>query len=132
MANSPNEATEKNAAQTAPPPAGAELEVTAKDVLGKVDTATNDVGNRVKYLLGHIYPGMSENQANFIRQELSAEANRLLAMGKDPSQPIPVGFPDPNTALPVPDKEPAPEKEEKPAKDEKAKKKSAQWFPVRF
>lgn len=60
-----------------------------KDLLTKIDAATTDVGNVLKDLRDKVGVGMTQAQVDEIKGGLSAEIDKLTAMGKDPNNPIP-------------------------------------------
>jgi len=60
-----------------------------KDVLVRIETATTDLGVRVRAIQAKVGTGMTDAEVAEVNSELGAIAGNLEGMAKDPEQPIP-------------------------------------------
>ena len=60
-----------------------------KDLLKKIDAATNDVAARIQKLSDQLAGGVTPEAALEIQAGLQAEVDRLTAMATDPANPVP-------------------------------------------
>lgn len=61
-----------------------------KDVLGRIDKATNDVAAKLDKLADQIAKGgLTAAEEDGVVTELRATADRLETLGKDPANPVP-------------------------------------------
>ena len=60
-----------------------------KDLVAKIDAATNDVAARIDRLSGQIHNSMTDAEVNEVKAGLQAEIDRLTGLGKDPANPVP-------------------------------------------
>jgi predicted nuclease with TOPRIM domain len=64
------------------------------DLLNRIDTATTQIGERIRKLAEQLVGGVSASESEGIRTRLLTEADTLESMGKDPENPVPpVGGP---------------------------------------
>lgn len=64
-------------------------------VLTRIDTATNAIAARLDALAAKISTDMSAEDVAAVQATLTADADRLEAMGKDPANPAPNPAPAP-------------------------------------
>lgn len=63
-------------------------------LIGQIDTATSAIASRIQALIAQIpAPGTTISQADSdsLKAALQAEADKLTALGSDPSNPVPAG-----------------------------------------
>jgi hypothetical protein len=60
-----------------------------RDLVARIDMATNAIADRIQVLIGRIGGGISQSDAESIKADLQAEADRLTSLGADPNNPIP-------------------------------------------
>lgn len=60
-----------------------------RDILVRIDKATNDLAARITAALAKINTGMTEEEVAQINSELSAVVDHLDGMAKDPENPVP-------------------------------------------
>lgn len=63
------------------------------DALAKIDTATNEVATVVTQLRDLVKTGMSAEDVAVVRGNMTAVADRLTGIAKDPNAPVPVPEP---------------------------------------
>lgn len=59
------------------------------DVLGQIDTATNEVAAKVAALRDQIKTGMSAAEVTAVKDKLTAVETRLKGIAADPADPVP-------------------------------------------
>lgn len=59
------------------------------DLAAKVDTATNLVATEITFLQSQIKNSMTDAEVATVKTNLQGLADRLTAMGTDPSNPVP-------------------------------------------
>lgn len=60
-----------------------------RDVIAKLDAATTAIGNRLDTALSQIKEGMTADEVKEVQGLIAADADRLQAMGTDPTNPVP-------------------------------------------
>lgn len=60
-----------------------------QDAMAAIDTATNNVAQRITDLSGQISTGMSQADVTAVVSQLNAEATKLNTIAADPNNPVP-------------------------------------------
>jgi hypothetical protein len=60
-----------------------------KAAMGRIDTATNNISTRISALIAKIGTGMTQAEVDEVNAGLSAEADKLEGLAKDPDNPVP-------------------------------------------
>jgi hypothetical protein len=60
-----------------------------KALIGRIDTATNGIAERIRRLKEVVKPGMTDAEVAEVNAGLEAEASRLEGIASDPDNPVP-------------------------------------------
>ena len=60
-----------------------------KDLIGKIDTATNKIAERIDALMSRLTNSMTDAELTEVKAGFQAEIDKLTALGADPVNPVP-------------------------------------------